>query len=164
MRTCCVVLFLAGITAAGALGVPAPKELPKQGRFIDRGDYVEDTQTGLLWQKDGIASGKMNFYEAAEYAKKLQLGGLAGWRVPTREELARIFPATEAPFKNTKYTDAPCCKGPFEWNSYWTSEMDLRLPDYAFLYQWYAKGGANNCYASKNRVYVRCVHDPVRKK
>ena len=27
------------------------------GRFLDRGDHVEDTRTGLLWQKDGTASG-----------------------------------------------------------------------------------------------------------
>ena len=45
-----------------------------------------------------------------------------------------------------------------------TSELDNRLPDYAYVYQWYAKGGANNCYASRNLVYVRCVRDPVRPK
>lgn len=133
-------------------------------RFRDRGEYVEDTRTGLLWQKDGTASGKLDYYQAAKYAAGLRLGGLDGWRVPTRDELAGIFPATERPFVNTPYTEAPCCQGPFEWNSYWTSELDNRLPDYAYVYHWYAKGGANNCYASKNFVYVRCVRDPVRKR
>lgn len=129
-------------------------------KFIDFGDYVQDRKTGLLWQKDGVASGKLNFYQAQEYAKNLSLGNLNGWRVPTIKELESIFPAVEKPFKNTPYTDQQCCKGPYEWHSYWTSEMDNSLPDYAFVYHWYQFGGANNCYASKNYDYVRCVRNP----
>jgi hypothetical protein len=139
---------------------PAPRA---EGRFRDHGDYVEDVRTGLLWQKDGDASGKLNFYQAKDYAEELELGGLSGWRVPTRKELEAIFPAVAPPFVDTKYTAAACCQGPYEWNSYWTSELDPRLPDYAYVYQWYAAGGANNCYASRNDEYVRCVHDPVTK-
>jgi hypothetical protein len=122
---------------------------------------VEDTKTGLLWQKDGAESGKRNFYDAAKYAAGLKLGGLTEWRVPTSKELAEIFPAVKAPFTNTKYNETMCCGGPGEYDSYWTSELDVRLDDYAYVYQWYAKGGANNGFASKNFVYVRCVHDPV---
>src|SRR5690349_9732517 len=40
-------------------------------RFIDRGEYLEDTTTKLLWQKDGATAGKKNFQQAAEYAKTL---------------------------------------------------------------------------------------------
>lgn len=132
-------------------GKPAPE------RFLDRGEYVEDTTSGLLWQKDGDASGKLNFYQAKQYAENLTLGGLDEWRVPTRKELETIFPATGAPFTDTKYTPQPCCQGPHDWSSYWTSEVDTRLPDYAYVYQWYAQGGANNCIASQNFAYVRCV-------
>ena len=130
---------------------------------MDRGDYVKDAKTGLLWQKDGDASGKRNFDQAGDYAKDLKLGGMTGWRVPTRKELAAIFPATETPFKDTKYTKPRCCQGPYEWNSYWTSEIDIRRDNYAFIYHWYADGGPNNCFAS-NTGYVRCVHDPVEEK
>jgi hypothetical protein len=143
---------------------PRPAGRPGNLRFLDRGDHVEDSRSGLLWQKDGAASGKRDYYAAAKYAAGLNLGGLAGWRVPTREELAGIFPATEPPFRNTKYTDHECCQGPHEYNSYWTSELDLRLPDYAYVYQWYGKGGANNGSASGNLVYVRCVHDALKGK
>lgn len=135
------------------------KANPQEGdkpRFVDKGEYIEDTTTGLLWQKDGIASGKRNFYQAADYAKSITLGGLDGWRVPTAKELAAIFPATDKPFTNTKYNPNKCCAGG-EFNSYWTSDLDKRLDDYAFIYQWYDKGGANNCFASKNFAYVRCV-------
>ncbi|MBC8354395.1 MAG: DUF1566 domain-containing protein [Planctomycetes bacterium] len=131
------------------------------GRFVDRGDYVEDSWTGLLWQKDGATSGKKNFQQAAEYAAELKLGGLTDWRVPTIEELATVFPAVDAPFSGTKYTKEQCCAPPHEYASYWTSELDTKSEDYAYVYHWYASGGANNCYASRNFVYVRAVHDPL---
>lgn len=134
------------------------KEPIRYGRFWDYGEYIFDRKTGLNWQKDGKASGKRNFYQAQEYAKNLELGGKRGWRVPTAKELASIFPALEMPFTNTPYTDQPCCKGPYEWPTYWTSQLDKRLDDYAYIYQWYGDGGRNNCYASKNYGYVRCVH------
>jgi hypothetical protein len=129
-----------------------------KGRLIDRGTFVEDTQTGLLWQKDGASSGKMNFYQAAEYARQLELGGLRGWRVPTHDELRTIFPAAEPPFTNSGYTKEMCCGGGIEFRSYWTCEIDPRLEDYAYVFHWYARGGKNNCYASRNFVLVRCVH------
>lgn len=147
--------------SGSAFGDAKDDKTPAPMRWVDRGDVVEDRKTGLLWQKDGKSSGKMNFYEAKAYAKKLKLGGMTGWRVPTQEELKGIFPATERPFVNSGYTELPCCKGAPEFRSYWTSELDTRKDDYAYVYHWYHKGGANNCFASRNRVYVRCVHDPL---
>jgi hypothetical protein len=141
-------------------GGPAAK-----GRFLDRGDYVEDTKTGLWWQKDGTASGKMHYFDAIKYATTVKFGGQFGWRVPKKEELAEIFPAVDAPFVNTKYNTEPFRAGvPGEWESYWTSDLDTRGPDYAYIYQWYGKGGANNCIASRNFAYVRCVRDPAKVK
>ena len=133
------------------------------GRFRGRGEYVEDTQTGLLWQKDGDASGKLNYPDANRYAASLKLGGHTGWRLPTRDEIRTIFPAVEPPFTDTKYNPRPYGKGPGVWASYWTADLDPRGRDYAYVYHWYAAGGANNCLASQNYVYVRCVHDPIRK-
>ena len=130
-------------------------------RWVDHGDYVEDTLTGLLWQKDGKESGKLNFYQAADYAENSTLGGMTEWRVPTISELETIFPAVITPFTNTPYTNKQYGSGGvYEWTSYWTCELDSSMADYAYLYHWYATGGANNCYASQNYVYVRCVHDP----
>jgi len=158
-----IALLIAGANYQAANAQRAGAENAKKKRFIDHGDYVEDTKTGLLWQKDGDDSKKLNYYQAVTYASKQRIGRLDGWRLPTRKECEAIFPATDPPFTDTKYTDFPCCKGNHEWNSYWTGELDVRLPDYAYVYQWYHKGGANNCYASKNYVYVRCVHDPVKR-
>jgi hypothetical protein len=160
----CSVLFTTPGFGQGAKKPNPAEPEDKKARFRDRGSYIEDTRTGLLWQKDGTESGKRDYYDAKKYADGLKLGGITGWRVPTREELAAIFPAVDAPFTNTKYNKMPYGKGPGEWNCYWTADLDPRLADYAYVYQWYADGGANNCYASKNFVYVRCVHDPLKKK
>jgi len=142
-----------------------PKIVYKRyGHLIDMGPYIKDTRTGLLWQKDGMSGGKKNFFEAKEYARNLKLGGLNGWRVPTRVELATIFPADKLPFKRSKYVSVKCCDGDYNWNSYWTSERDYRLDDYAYVYHWYADGSPNNCYASKNYVMVRCVRGTFRKR
>lgn len=150
----CLLSLAPSLLFSAALAQEKEDERP---RFIDRGEYIEDTTTRLLWQKDGAAAGKKNFLQAAEYAKELKLGGLTGWRVPTAKELAGIFPADQKPFRNSNYNPDKCCAGPKEFASFWTSELDMGLDDYAFVYHWYAKGGANNCFASKNFVYVRCV-------
>ncbi|MEN8303248.1 MAG: DUF1566 domain-containing protein [Campylobacterota bacterium] len=135
-----------------------PKSI-SYGHFIDRGEFVEDTQTGLFWQKDGSQSGFLNFYQAKEYAKNLTLGGVKGWRVPTVKELATIFPAVKQPFINSLYDMQEYNHGKYRNTAYWSSELDNSMRDYAYLYHWYGDGGRNNCYASRNYVYVRCVHD-----
>lgn len=129
------------------------------GRFVDHGEAVEDTWTGLLWQKDGSAAGRKNYPQAVDYADGLTLAGLTGWRLPSIEELASVFPADDAPFVGTGYTTDECCEPDREYNSYWTSELDQRKDDYAFVYHWYGRGGSNNCFASRNFVNVRCVRD-----
>lgn len=131
------------------------------GRFIQQGECVEDTWTGLLWQQDGSAAGKLNHAQAHEYASKLRLNGMTGWRLPTIEELASIFPADDSPFIGTGYTPDKCCQPSQEYSSFWTSERDERAEDSAFLYHWYADGASDNAYASRNHVKVRCVRDAV---
>jgi hypothetical protein len=130
-------------------------------RFVDRGDFVEDAWTGLLWQKHGKESGKLNFDQAHAYAKKLTLGDRTNWRLPTIEEMATLFPALDPAFQETPYTPDRCCSPPQEYASYWTGERDDRRDNIAYVYHWYAQGGANNCLANANYVYVRCVHAPA---
>ena len=122
-------------------------------RFEDRGRYVLDKRTGLLWQKDGQESGRKNFFEGQEYAENLTLGGISGWRLPTASELGSIHPAIDAPFKNTAYVDQDGPTRRWYWSSHLPSE------NYAFLAQWDGEGGMNNGYADRNDAYIRCVHD-----
>ncbi|MBR6244576.1 DUF1566 domain-containing protein [bacterium] len=61
--------------------------------FIDRGDYIELVRpigTIRMIQK-GMAQNAMNWHEAMDYAKNLNLGGFTDWHVPTIEELKAIY-------------------------------------------------------------------------
>ena len=130
-------------------------------RFLDRGDHVEDKTSGLLWQKDGIASGQINYYGAIRYAAELELGGHVGWRLPTATELAAIFPATAKPFTNTRYDAVKPRRG--ERADYWTSEIDRTTPDAALIYPWCPGEKPTSTSASQTLSFARCVHDPIKK-
>lgn len=61
-------------------------------KFIDHGDgTISDIQTGLMWQKDGSAADKLNWRDAFQYCKKLNLGGYSDWRMPTLNELKTLI-------------------------------------------------------------------------
>lgn len=129
-------------------------------RFQDQGDHVADAKTGLLWQKDGSASGRLDYYQAIRYATTLELAGRAGWRLPTPKELAEIYPAA-APFANTRFhAERP---PPKDRADYWTSATDPAKPDAALVFPWCPGGAPTSTSASQTRSFVRCVHDPVRK-
>lgn len=131
-------------------------------RFRDAGDYVEDRWTGLLWQKDGNDSKQLRFEQLAHYTENLQLGGVTGWRLPTEDELASIFPATFAPFQDTPYNSKECCAQGEHYSSYWTSEVSGREGnEIAGFFHWYHNGGVNNALARSNVALVRCVRGPL---
>ena len=131
------------------------------GHFKDAGDHVEDLRSGLLWQKDGGASGRVNYYDAIRYATKLKLGERAGWRLPTPAELAGIYPATDTPFTDTKYDPVRPQTG--ERADYWTAATDPAKPDAAMVYPWCPGGKPTSTSASETLSFTRCVHDPIKK-
>ena len=140
------------------------KNSPKE-RFIDHETHVEDSWTGLIWQADGTAAGKLDFYEAQQAAKEFEIGELKNWRVPTGAELATIFPAKHSPFRNSDYNPKPYKKDDGEvYPTYWTSEVNTSRDGVAFVYVWYSKGARSDTLASKNKLRVRYVHDPLPKK
>lgn len=65
------------------------------GQFIENGDgTISDTETGLMWcMLDYSAEqGKCLDYESAvKYVRGLKTGGYRDWRLPTANELARIY-------------------------------------------------------------------------
>ena len=75
-------------------------------RYIDNNDgTVKDTKTGLIWcMFDSLieTGGCMNYDNAVSYVKEIKTGGFNDWRLPTRDELVKIykskpyFPQTEA--------------------------------------------------------------------
>ncbi len=62
--------------------------------FIDGGDTIKDTKTGLMWAKEG--SGKtMNYEEAERYCHECNIGGHNDWRMPTVDELESLVDRTK---------------------------------------------------------------------
>jgi hypothetical protein len=60
----------------------------KYAKFRNNGNgTITDTKTGLMWQQDGNASGKLFWKAALEYCKNLRLAGFSDWRAPTIDEL-----------------------------------------------------------------------------
>ncbi len=67
-------------------------------RFVDNGDTVTDTRTGLIWeQKTDYATPDLrdknltyNWQQALEYCNDLNLGGHTDWRLPSIKELASL--------------------------------------------------------------------------
>jgi hypothetical protein len=63
--------------------------------FIDNGNgTIIDTRTGLMWQQDGLASGKLYWQSAMDDCKKLRLAGFSYWRLPTIDELKVLLNIT----------------------------------------------------------------------
>jgi hypothetical protein len=62
----------------------------ENGQCVDNKDgTVTDKNTGLMWQK--ATAGHMNWNGAMNYASGLSLAGHSDWRLPTKEELERIY-------------------------------------------------------------------------
>ncbi len=74
--------------------VPAISELHPSSKqetdgFKFRKDVVLDTHTGLMWARNGnIAGREMNWHEATQWVKTIEIEGYRNWRLPTKEELA----------------------------------------------------------------------------
>jgi hypothetical protein len=51
-----------------------------------------DLATGLMWTRNDNGSA-VNWHQATDYCRNLQLGGYSNWRLPTIDELRRIYDA-----------------------------------------------------------------------
>ena len=83
---------------------------PPNQYIVLSGDEVRDSYTGLIWQRDGDASGLRTWDDALSYCETLTLGGNSGWRLPSVRELAtlvdeaQVAPAiNRAMFPSTQY-------------------------------------------------------------
>jgi len=67
------------------------KEIGRDGRFVayERG-VVIDTDTGLVWaSKDNGED--INWKDAKQYCENYRGGGYTDWRMPTQDELAKLY-------------------------------------------------------------------------
>ncbi len=111
------VLAIASALCNGAAAEPKPQilEIPESPRFRVDDDTVLDRTTGLMWSRENVPGGSMNWKAAQEACKKLQLGGHSDWRLPTIRELLTLVdyerhnPAID--------TDTFKCESAYYWTS-----------------------------------------------
>jgi hypothetical protein len=80
-------------------------------RFVDNGETVTDSLTGLEWTKDANSAGAKKTWQAAlDYVKTLTTGSHSDWRLPNKRELrslvdySKFYPVLPAghPFTNVR--------------------------------------------------------------
>ena len=115
--------------------------------FIDRGDYIELVKpigTIRMIQK-GNAETPMNWHDAMDYAKNLNLGGFTDWHIPTLEELKEIYKIQKI-----------CGIEQSDDSWFWSSSSSVEDPNLASYIGFFRGMNGRN---SKNGSFgcVRCV-------
>jgi hypothetical protein len=99
-------------------------------RFVDHGNgTVTDTKSGLMWVKNPLEvfPDKMRWKVASGKCRALNLQGVSGWRVPSKEELLSLLDLTQPgglpknhPFIGVQAGD------------YWSSTLQTDDPKYGW--------------------------------
>jgi hypothetical protein len=91
----CLLLFVLILHGCAAGGVSLIKEIANDGRFTAYNDgTVIDTRTGLLWAARDNGS-NINWASAKSYCENYRGGGYTDWRMPTQDELVRLYDNTK---------------------------------------------------------------------
>ena len=106
--------------------IPAKREgkrpIESKKSVAEHPDIVNDPETGLMWTKED--NGKdINWYEANEYRERLSLGGYTDWRLPTIEELEKLYDPKKANIRD-----------PFQLTGRWVWSSTKRSPDFPLLF------------------------------
>jgi hypothetical protein len=118
-------------------------------RFQDNRDgTVLDTKIGLLWQKEDDGE-KRDYRQALAYCQNLSLAGLAGWRLPTLNELKEIITPGRSPAIDPQIF--PNAKA----DRYWTSTLYPGANNTVYTIDFYS--GEEITYCIEYRYYVRAV-------
>jgi hypothetical protein len=90
-------------------------EASKPARFELRGDLVIDHRTGLMWTRENVPGGRMDWAAAKKAAAGVAYGGHTDWRLPTVRELLTIVDyERHQPSINT---DVFKCEASWYWTS-----------------------------------------------
>jgi hypothetical protein len=142
-------------------GFSDPPVTPPDQYTTISSDVAQDNYTGLVWQRDGAASGLLAWDAAVTYCENLALGSFDDWRLPSVRELATLVDEWQvAPsinrtiFPNTKY-------GARSNNWYWASHAQrggsahwaLNFDDGFTGFN----SGASGAWNYWTQAYVKCV-------
>ncbi len=110
-----------------------------ESRFVDNGETVTDSKTGLMWQKgDSFLELKkgVTWYDALEYVDRKnaeKFGGFSDWRLPTMKEWNALWDRT----RPSKSKDTEAIGLPAEFTgggSYYVWSADERGLDNAWYF------------------------------
>jgi len=112
---------------------------------------VLDRETSLIWTRDDLPCGSVNWKAAKKACTDLTLAGAADWRLPTRKELLTLVDDTRhSPAIDTTFF--PACKS--DW--YWTSTPAAYSPgDYAWFVDFL--NGNSDWDSQRSGYHVRAV-------
>jgi pimeloyl-ACP methyl ester carboxylesterase len=116
--------------------------------FIENGDTVTDTVTGLEWQK--VSMGPMTWQAALSSCEDLTLNGSPDWRLPNNNELISLVD-----YSRQNPTIDPVFAATTQLSSYWSSSSCLRYS--SFKYHVDFSKGLSTAASNTNSYYVRAV-------
>ncbi|HEY2903286.1 MAG TPA: DUF1566 domain-containing protein [Polyangia bacterium] len=130
---------------------PARSGLPNPTSYAvsASGNQVTDNVTGLVWQRT-VDSGTFTWDDAKQHCACLSIDGVAGWRLPSRIELASLADWTIAnpSIDATAFPDTPS-------DSFWTSSVMVEDPGLEWLVFF---GSGFTSYGDMGYPYrARCV-------
>lgn len=112
--------------------------------FVDQGEVVFDSSTGLSWQKSDSQEGLV-WEDALAYCQQLEVAGYDDWRLPDIKELQSIVDYSRSPDKS----DSAALDSVFEISSI---QNEARQQDYPFFWSSTTHITANGSYA--NAAYI----------
>lgn len=113
-------------------------------------DVVTDGVTGLHWQRTVGPSANLSSAKAACAA--LELGGMKGWRLPTRVELVSLLAFAEGNSPAINVTTFPSTPGEPHWTASMRPKGGVYVVDFA--------SGVVSAALGSESLRLRCVHSP----
>ena len=121
---------------------------PVQNHFTAETETVKDNESGLMWQKQPVAS--RTWAEALNYCEEVSTADKFDWRLPNRNELASLINYEKA---NGAASDFPAIAA----KGFWTSTTDISSAANAWTVDF--AGGAIEAADKTNTKYIICVRN-----
>jgi formylglycine-generating enzyme required for sulfatase activity len=113
-----------------------------------------DAVTKLTWQREGSASGKVNWTEAGTYCSTVGLEG-TGWRLPTIVEMRSIVDLTKS---NPAIDSTAFPSTPIDANTWSSTKVAGSQSQFVWVLH-FLSGGGNSDNDLPYNYRVRCVRD-----
>ena len=121
---------------------------PVQNRFTAENETVKDKESGLMWQKQPVAS--RTWTEALNYCEEVSTADKFDWRLPNRNELASLVNYEKA---NGAVSDFPAIAA----KGFWTSTTDIASAANAWTVD-FADGSIKSANKADTK-YIICVRN-----